>query len=175
MMYISYHARKGKAIEKLHFFADFFENRISAFPNTYEPKIYAYALIGVLCCLRIPDTRYHLCREFLDSIIAFRSTTVYYFVKCSLFYYLQATFQIPFLYHYPRTELLSNPEPLIFLTFLSRSMFSLICFIQYCGFLPRSNRVFSRSHSFPWKNSLSQKTAILCLIIAMPGEPGSFL
>ena len=58
-------------------------------------------------------------------------------------------------------------------TALSLAMFRSIFFIQYSLFSPR--RCFLCSQSYPWKNSLSQKMAILYFLNTMSGVPGSDL
>lgn len=44
MMYISYYTRAKKEIEKLHFFAEFFENRIFVFLDMYGSNLSTYPL-----------------------------------------------------------------------------------------------------------------------------------
>lgn len=57
----------------------------------------------------------------------------------------------------------------------SRVRLRSIFLIQLSGLFPFSRRSFNCSKSFPWKNSLSQKMAILYLVNTISGEPGSAL
>ena len=59
------------------------------------------------------------------------------------------------------------------LTSSSRSMFLAIFFTQKSPLFPHSSCGFNTSQSLPWKNSLSQNTAILYFVRTISGFPGS--
>jgi hypothetical protein len=57
----------------------------------------------------------------------------------------------------------------------SRSLFRDILLIQNSLLLLFSSLGFNTSQSFPWKNSPSQKIAILYFVSTISGLPGNFL
>ena len=76
----------------------------------------------------------------------------------------------------PQKWITVYPKNKSFLSFSqSRERFRSIFLTQYSGLFPFSSLGFKISQSFPWKNSLSQKMAILYFVKTMSGEPGRAL